>query len=124
MSRSKRAAKAMRAETARAADPASRRRAYVLRESLKYDPTSNGALPKDIEVVRMALCRHLHTMLGDARRCPEPACKRTRRCAGPDMRCLRDAPPVTITEEESARARAEFRRAIDDEIARRGGVEP
>ncbi len=123
MSRSKRAAKMVPAKTAGEADPAGRRRVYVLRESLKYDPTSGGALPKDIDVFRMALCRHLHTMLGDARRCPEPACKRTRRCAGPDMRCLRDAPPVRITEEESARARAEFKRAIDDEIARRG-VEP
>ena len=119
MGRTKRAAKAMAANRANAENPAGRRRAHVLRESLKYDPTSSE-LPKDIEVFRMALCRHLHTMLGDPRRCPEPACKRTRRCAGPDMRCLRDAPPVAITEDESARARAEFRRALDDEIARRG----
>ena len=96
------------------------REAYVLRESLKYAvPKADGETPRDKDVFCMALCRRIHTLLGDPRRCREPICRRTQRCAGPSMRCLSDFPAPELTPEQDAEAKADFRRELDREIARR-----
>jgi hypothetical protein len=65
-----------------------------------------------MDVFRYALARRIHTLLGDARRCREPACRRTRRCAGPDMRCARDFPAPPVTDEKWSRMKADLMRAL------------
>ena len=70
---------------------------------------------------RYALSEHLHRCIGEPRRCREPFCRRTRRCAGPDMRCARDfpAPPVKPEEQRVAKL-AEFLRALQRRAAEAG----
>lgn len=97
------------------------REARLLRASVKYAGPSDAddAVPADPELARYALARKLLTFSRMPRRCREPVCRRSKRCAGPDMRCQRDFPQPPMTPEEDARVRAEVRRLLDREIARR-----
>ena len=66
----------------------------------------------DIGEFRLALARKIMTLLGLWRRCRGPACRRAKRCAGPDLRCQRDFPAPPMTPDEEARALAEFQHAL------------
>jgi hypothetical protein len=68
--------------------------------------------PDDIHEFRFALARKIMTLLGLWRRCREPACRRGKRCAGPDLRCQRDFPAPPMTPEQEARALAEVSHAL------------
>lgn len=72
--------------------------------------------PCDIDALRADLTRRLLTGRGMARRCREPICKRTRRCAGPDLRCLRDQPLRPVSEDEAARRLAVIQRLLRERI--------
>ena len=92
-------------------------RAEALRESLKYSAASSGVpggdtSPRDMDVFRYALSRRIYTLLGDARRCREAICRRTKRCAGPDMRCARDFPAPPVTEEQRSKMLADIMHAL------------
>ena len=92
--------------------------AAVLRESLKYSAPGCAEMPDDIDVFRVAFSRQIRTLLGDARRCREPVCRRAKRCAGVDMRCQREQPAPPTTPEQWARVRAEFYKALEREVGR------
>jgi hypothetical protein len=53
-------------------------------------------------------------------RCGEPACRRSRRCVGPTMRCNRDFPQQPLTEAESAEAIADLREAVTERMRQLG----
>jgi hypothetical protein len=76
--------------------------------------------PRDMDVFRYALSRRIYTMLGDARRCREAICRRTKRCAGPDMRCTRDFPAPKVTEEAWSKIKADLLRALKRRAAELG----
>jgi hypothetical protein len=104
-----------------AAPPRTLSPAEALRESLKYRAASSGGEPpEDMDVFRYALSRRIHTLLGDARRCREPACRRLRRCAGPDMRCVRDFPAPPVTQQQRSKAMADIQRALKRRAAELG----
>jgi hypothetical protein len=88
------------------------------RESLTYKSADDDQPPKDIDVFRYAMIRKICTVIGEARSCGAPVCRRTRRCASPDMRCCDNNPPVKP--EEWARAKAEFLRALQRRMAEAG----
>jgi hypothetical protein len=94
------------------------RETRALRESLTYKAAGDDKPPKDMDVFRFALTRKISTFLGDPHRCSAPVCRRTLRCASPDMRCCRNNPPVKP--EEWARAKADILRALERRLAEAG----
>ena len=74
-------------------------------------PHDDDPVPDDIHEFRRALAQKIMTLLGIWRCCLAPACRRARRCTGPDLRCQRDFPAPTKPEQE-ARALAEFQHAL------------
>jgi hypothetical protein len=88
----------------------------ALRESLTYSSTDDDAPPKDMDVFRYAFTRKICTFLGEPRNCSAPVCRRTLRCASPDMRCCRNR-PSTMTPEEWDRAKAEILVALKRRLA-------
>ena len=86
--------------------------AAALRASVDYEPPprDSGGLPEiDKHLIRLTLARRMVTFMRLPPRCGEPACRRTRRCVGPTMRCNRDIPKPELTPEESEAAIADFR---------------
>ena len=74
-------------------------------------------VPKDIDEFRVALARRMLTFLGMPRRCREPICRRTKRCAGPDLRCQRDNPAPPRTPEQHAHMMAAMLRTVRRRLA-------
>jgi len=110
-----------RTKPAKGRKRARRRPADALSRSAQYNADeSDSAPPQDIDVFRYALTRRIRTLLGDPRRCREPVCRRTRRCAGPDMRCRRDFPPPPMSEEQGERAQADIMKALQRRVAELG----
>ena len=90
----------------------------ALAESAKYVmATADDAVPEDIDVFRLALARRMLTFIGMPRRCRERICRRTKSCAGPDMRCQRDYPAPQATPDEEAREMSDLLRAIKRRLA-------
>jgi hypothetical protein len=56
------------------------------------------------------------------RRCRERACRRAKRCVGPTMRCKLDFPGPKLTPEEDAQMRADWKRSIEQDLARRAAL--
>lgn len=102
------------------------RRARALRASVKYaDPArrlGGDPLLDDMEVFRCVLARRVATLAHYPCRCREPICRRSKLCAGPDMRCHRDIPLPPATREQQAAVMANVKRLIERELARRGAT--
>ena len=79
--------------------------------------------PEDQDVFRLALARRMFTLMRLPLRCGEPACRRSKTCVGPTMRCRRDVPPPPMTQQQSEEAMAAFKRALRDALLRQG-MEP
>jgi hypothetical protein len=92
------------------------RESRSLRESLTYRSSDDDEPPKDMDVFRLALTRQICTLLGEPRSCGAPVCRRTRRCASPDMRCCRDR-PSTMAPDEWERAKADILLALKRRLA-------
>jgi hypothetical protein len=97
------------------------RHSAALRESLKYNAPpaddEDDPVPEDLDVFRLALARRIRAMLGTPDRCRERVCRRSKRCAGPDMRCARDFPSPQLSAEERARLRAKLHNALKRRLA-------
>ena len=110
-----------RTKPAKGRKRARRRPADALSRSAQYNADeSDSAPPQDIDVFRYALTRRIRTLLGDPRRCREPVCRRTRRCAGPDLRCARDFPAKPVSDEQWSKTGAELLRALSRRAAELG----
>jgi hypothetical protein len=79
-------------------------------------------VPEDIDEFRRELARRILTLLGLPRRCHDPACRRAKRCVGPDMRCQRDYPAPKLSPEKQAAMMAALQRALKRRLSR--GREP
>jgi hypothetical protein len=101
---------------ATAEEAATRADRKALLASVKY-VADDDEVPEDMDVFRFALARKIRTLLGDPKTCPEPGCRRTKRCVGPTMRCQRDHPAPKLTPEQDARMRAGLYRAVKQQIA-------
>jgi hypothetical protein len=82
----------------------------------------DAAMPEDIDAFRIALTRRILTHVGMARRCREPACRRARRCAGRDLRCLREHPLPPTSAQDQSRLMAKLQRALAQRLAQDGDV--
>jgi hypothetical protein len=71
--------------------------------------------PEDIDQFRLDLARRMNNISRAWRDCAERACRRSKRCVGPDLRCLRDCPPRT--QEETARIQADMRYWLNRRLA-------
>ena len=80
-------------------------------------PVADDPVPENIDEFRRELARRMLTMVGMPRRCREPLCRRIKRCAGPDIRCLRDNPAPQLTPDERARMQSEMLRAVQRRMA-------
>ena len=92
-------------------------------------PDDDDPVPKDIDEFRYAMARRIYKFIGDRERawrdCPEACCRRARHCIAPSCKCVNLPPMPPMSEEESARAVAEFYRALRarcDEIDRENGA--
>ena len=77
-------------------------------------------VPNDIDEFRRALARRILTFLGMPRRCREPACRRAKRCVGPDLRCQRDNPVQKLSPDQEAAMKAALQRALRRRLAQIG----
>ena len=69
--------------------------------------------PTDMDELRYKLARRLEMLINDWHGCPEPACKRQRRCAAPHILCSNrrtDLPQATP--EQFGRFMAEMQRVL------------
>jgi hypothetical protein len=83
----------------------------------KHDtPQTEPEKPSRDEVIEY-LIRDIHTLVGLHLKCRESICRRMRRCAGPDMRCDRDFPAPQCSDEEWARIKADFYKALQARAA-------
>lgn len=83
-------------------------------------PDDDDPVPKNIDEFRRELTRRIINFMRDWRHCRAPVCKRSKRCAGADLRCLRDRPRPKLTHEEQARVMSKVRRALDRRMAELG----
>jgi hypothetical protein len=74
-------------------------------------------VPAEIDEFRRALARRILTMLGMPRRCRVPRCRRSKRCAGADLRRQRDNPAPPVAPAEEARAKATVLRLLQRRLA-------
>ncbi len=83
--------------------------------------------PDDMDKFRNKLARRLNMILSNQRRywrgCKEPACRRQRACAAPNIHCSNAPPLPPSTPEATARAVAHVQRTINKVLAQRGEAE-
>ena len=79
-------------------------------------------VPDDIDAFRLELARRIMTLLGMARRCRAPACRRMKRCVGPDLRCQRDFPAPRLSEERQSEVMASVHRLVKRRLAELGAL--
>ena len=77
-------------------------------------------VPNDIDEFRRALARRILTFLGMPRRCREPACRRAKRCVGPDLRCQRDNPVPKLSPDQEAAMKAALQRTLRRRLSQIG----
>ena len=75
----------------------------------------------DMDAMRLRLARQLDMMLNEWRGCPEQLCLRNRGCMAPSGVCSNIA-EEEYDEAEWDRVRIEIRKALTEEIERRGGL--
>ena len=80
-------------------------------------PDPNALAAHDPEAIMHGIHRKVMTLLGNPRRCRERLCRRTKRCAGPTMRCERDFPAPDLTPEETAQLQFDLKRALARRLA-------
>jgi hypothetical protein len=73
--------------------------------------------PVDMEALRIDLSRHIATLGHYARTCPEPQCRRARRCLNRKLSCHRVHPPPQLTPEQESRWMAYVQHAIKRRLA-------
>jgi hypothetical protein len=78
--------------------------------------------PADIDEFRYALARKIAMFIDRWRGCPEPACRRHRRCTAPHVRCTNARPRPPITAQQQARLSARIQRALQAAAAQRSGT--
>lgn len=76
--------------------------------------------PEDIDEFRKALARRIARYIDRWRGCPEPACRRHRRCEAPHVSCTNHRPARPHTPEQTARAMAQVSRMLRQIAARQG----
>jgi len=93
------------------------RRARPRTETLLSSIGCDDPVPKNMDEFRLALARKIMGCLGMLRRCPERICRRSKVCAGANMRCQRDNPAPRLTPEQEAAKIAYVYRAIKNRLA-------
>ena len=91
--------------------------------AVKPPVVDDDPIPADPDEFRLAFARKIYSFLGTWRRCREPICRRARRCAGADIACARELPPLRLTPERQARAIARMHAALTRVLAEREGEE-
>jgi hypothetical protein len=100
---------------------------YWFRESIAYAyPEAGGrgravqGPPDDIHVQRLAIARRMITFCGEPLRCREAACRRSKRCVGPTMRCQRDRPAPAMTAAEQTNMMLDIRELLKKRLIEMG----
>jgi hypothetical protein len=75
----------------------------------------------DMDAMRDRLSRKIAMFLNAWQGCPEPLCLRNRGCMAPSGLCSNVEEEEEWDEAEWARAKVEIRKALEEEIERRGG---
>jgi len=83
------------------------------------DPFSDDEVPEDVDEFRNALARGINMFINTWQGCPEPVCRRARRCMAPNIGCS-NAPPLNLSEEEKAKAIADVYKKLREVVAQHG----
>jgi hypothetical protein len=85
-------------------------------------PHDDDPIPRNIDDSRDALARRINRFIADEsgcwRDCPEPACRRRRGCACPNIECSNAPQLPPSTPEQTACAVAQFYRMLRESVER------
>ncbi len=93
------------------------------RQRGKAECEAAGAPPPDLDQIRRELARKLATLLDrqQSDTCPEPACRRHRRCAAPNFICSNRRRPAAASPEQETAALARLQRDLRRRLAASAG---
>lgn len=91
----------------------------TFKSRLKAAGLDNDTPPEDIDEFRNLLTRRIYIILNRWRGCSQPLCRRYRGCMAPHIVCSNAGPPPPVSDEEFARFKARFHRALREAADRR-----